>query len=94
MQARCYSNLKPFLLQDMLSEEDNVWHYHLSFDDINDCSLCFTTVLEGLLDLLTSLCKIRTKQNVNPWANSDITAALHHKYRLYHKALLYGFQSD
>ena len=30
--------------------EDDVWHDLLSFDDIDDSVLCFTTVLKGLLD--------------------------------------------
>ena len=41
------------------------------------------------------LCKIRVKQNVNPWAtSSDIIAARHYRDRLHHKALLSGCQSD
>ena len=35
----------------MLSE-DHIWHDVLSFDDIDDFVLCFTTVLESLLEIL------------------------------------------
>ena len=58
-------------------------------------NLCFTTVLEGLLDFLVPLRKIRIKQSVNPWATGgDITAARHHTDGLYRRALLSGCQSD
>ena len=89
INARCYGKLDPLLLQDMLSE-DSVWCDVLSFDDIDDSVLCFTTVLEGLLDFLVPLRKIRIKQSVNPWATGggDITAARHHRDRLYRRALL------
>ena len=64
----------PLLLQDMLH---HIWHDVLSFNDIDDsmATLHFTTVLEGLLDFLVPLHKIRVtcKQNVSTWAtNSDI----------------------
>ena len=94
IHARCYSKLDPLLLQDMLSE-DSVWCDVLSFDDIDDSVLCFTTVLEGLLDFLVPLCKIRIKQFVNPWATGgDITAARHHRDGFYRRALPSGCQSD
>ena len=69
IQARCDNELDSLLLQDMLSE-DRVWHDVLSFDDIDDTVLCFTTVLEGLLDFLVPLHKISIKQTVSPWATT------------------------
>ena len=51
----------------MLSE-DHAWHNALSFNDIDNSVLCFTTVLEGLLDFVVPLHNIRVTQNVNPWA--------------------------
>ena len=55
----------------------------------------FCVLLEGLLDFLVPLRKIRVKQNVNPWAtSSDIVAARHYRDRLHRKALLSGCQSD
>lgn len=78
----------------MLSE-DHVWHDVLSFDDMDDTVLCFTTVLEGLLDFLMPLHKIRVKQTVSPWAtNSDIATAHRHRDKLHWKALSTGSQSD
>ena len=78
----------------MLSQ-DHIWHDVLSFDDLDDSVLCFTIVLEGLLDFLVPLRKIRVKQNVNPWAtSSDIIAARHCRDRLHRRALLSGYQSD
>ena len=62
---RCYSKLDPLLLQDM-SSGNSVWHDVLSFDDIGNAVLYFTTVVEGLLYFLVPLHKIRVKQNFNP----------------------------
>ena len=50
-------------------------------------------MLEGLLDFLVPFCKIRVKQNVNPWVTSgDITAA--RCCTLHPMALLSACQSD
>ena len=90
IHARCYSKLDLLLLQDIFSE-DRIWHDVLSFDDIDNSVLCSTTVLENLLDSLVPLCKIRVKQNVNPWATSgDTTAARHCIDRLHCRAVLSG----
>ena len=56
---------------------------------------CVSLVLEGLLDFLVPLCKVRVKQTVSPWAtNSDIATAHRYRDKLHQRALLTGSQSD
>jgi len=57
---------------------------------------CFTTVLQGLLDALLPLRRIRVKQHVNPWATtSSIRAARHLRDELYcRQALFSGAAED
>ena len=51
---------------------DSVWNDVLSFDNIDDSVECFTTVLQGLLDPLLPLRRIRIKQHTNCWVATNI----------------------
>ena len=79
---------------------DSVWNDVLSFDNINDSVECFTTVLQGLLDPLLPLCRIRIKQHTNCWVaipavyRSRVFAARWHSDELYRCALSSGTPTD
>ena len=74
---------------------DDVWNDVLSFDDVNDSTECFVTVLQGLLDVLLSLRRVRIKQHINPWAaNGRVINVRRLRDKLYHQALSYGFPED
>ena len=74
---------------------DGVWNNVLSFDNVDDSVECFTTVLQGLLDALLPLHRIRIKQHTNPWAaTSSVLAARRHRDKLYRRALLSGTPTD
>ena len=84
--TQCYRKLDAAVLEDMLV--DDVWNDVLSFDNIDDSVECFTTVLQGLLDVLLPLHRIRIKQHTNPWvATSRALAARQHRVKLYRRAL-------
>ena len=52
---------------------------------------CFTTELQGLLEYIAPLGKIRVKQNVGPWAaDADVVAARCQRDKLYRRAVATG----
>ena len=87
--TQCYWKLDAAVLEDMLV--DDVWNDVLSFDNIDDSVECFTTVLQGLLDVLLPLRRIRIKQHTIPWvATSRVVAVRRHRDKLYRRALSSG----
>ena len=91
--TQCYRKLDAAVLEDMLV--DDVWNDVLSFDNIDDSVECFTTVLQGLIDVLLPLHRIRIKQHTNPWvATSRVLAARWHRDKLYCCALSSGTSED
>ena len=66
----------------------------LSFDNIDDSVVCFSTVLQGLLDALLPFRHIRIKQHTNPWAATSRVLAARRHSKHYRHALLSGFPID
>ena len=58
---------------------DDIWDDVLSrFDNISDCVECFNLIINGLLDLLVPLKKLRVRQKDFPWLFSpSLTRARH-----------------
>ena len=58
---------------------DDIWDDVLSrFDNISDCVECFNLIINGLLDLLVPLKKLRVRQKHCPWLFSpSLTRARH-----------------
>ena len=90
--ARCYRKLNAAVLEGMLV--DGVWNDVLSFGNIDDSVQCFTIVLQGLLDALLPLCRIRIKQLTNSWVATSRVLARWHRDKLYHCALSSGTPTD
>jgi len=75
---RNYRKLDVNLLSDMLSDGDT-WNAVFSFSDVNDCVLCFTLVLQGLIDFLVLLCHLWIREGGwSPWfCASNVVSARH-----------------
>jgi len=81
------------VLENLLT--DGVWNDVISFDNVDDSVECFTTVLQGLLDVLLPLRRIRIKQHINPWATtSRVLAARPHRDKLHSYTLFSGAPKD
>ena len=71
-----FSKLDTNLLLNIYNDE--AWNDIFSFKDVSDTVECFTAVLQGLMDLLILLHKIRVKQHTTPWAaTSNVISARH-----------------
>ena len=72
---------------------DDVWDEVLSsFNDVSDCLECFNLIMNGLLDLLAPLKKLRVHQQECPWLfNASLSSA---RDVAYHRALKSGSTSD
>ena len=85
--ARSYRKLDPQSLCDLFIDE--AWDAVFSFDNVSDTVQYFTTVLQGLLDLLVPEHKICVRQNVSLWAAGVGVAVAHRQRdRLHHWVLI------
>ena len=72
---------------------DDVWDEVLSsFNDVSDCLECFNLIMNGLLDLLAPLKKLRVHQQECPWLFNASLSSAHDV--AYHRALKSGSTSD
>ena len=63
----------------------------VSFYNVSDPVECFTAILQGLMDLLIPLHRIRVKQRVTPWAATiNVISARRARDGLHHQALRTG----
>ena len=92
---RSYRRLDIDLLSRMLSDNSS-WSDVFSITDVDDCVLCFTLVLQGLLDILVPLRRLRIREGGrNPWLTApDIVSARHLHDKLHRKALRTGCSGD
>ena len=92
---RSFRKLDVSLLSNILSD-DSSWNDVFSFSDVDDCVLCFTLVLQGLLDILVPLRHLRIREGRrNPWlVSQEIGSAKYLRDRLYKRALHSGSSGD
>ena len=66
-----------------------------SFDDVSDCLECFNLIMNGLLDLLVPLKKLRVHRQECPWlSNASLSAARRLRDVAHCRALKSGSSSD
>jgi len=64
----------------------------VSFYNVSDPVECFTAILQGLMDLLIPLHRIRVKQRLTPWAATiNVISARRARDGLHHQALRTGY---
>ena len=65
--VRNFQKLDTAKLDELLACDD-IWDAVLStYDDISECLECFNLIMNGLLDLLVPLKKLRVRQRDCPW---------------------------
>ena len=68
---------------------DDIWDdVFSSFDDVSDCLECFNQIMNGLLDLLVPLKKLRICRQECSWlSNASLSAARHLRDVAHRRAL-------
>ena len=93
--VRNFQKLDITTLDELLACDD-IWDSVLSsFDDISECLECFNLIMNGLLDLLVPLKKLRVRQWECPWlSNGSIAKARRLRDVAHRRALKSGSASD
>ena len=75
---------------------DDIWDdVFSSFDDLSDRLECFNLIMNGLLDLLVPLKKLRVRRQECPWLSNASLSAAHRLHDVAHRrALNSGSSSD
>ena len=76
--VRNFQKLDTAKLDELLACDD-VWDTVLStYDDISECLECFNLIMNGLLNLLVPLEKLRVRQQECPWLSNGFLAKACH----------------
>ena len=93
--VRNFQKLDTVMLDKLLTCDD-IWDDVLSkFDNVSECLECFNLIMNGLLDLLVPLKKLRVRQRDCPWLSSGSIAKARHLQDVAHrKAVESGSAAD